>query len=82
VEPAPKDVAVERLAKCRRLERAYERIIAPDALLVALVEPGREVRQRPGVPPKGHPSRAVELGVLGADKKMRAGDSDSHVAKC
>ena len=59
VKPSPKDVAVERLADRGSPERADERVVAPGAQVVSDVEPGREVGQGPGVPPKRHTTRTA-----------------------
>ena len=46
MEPAAQDVAVERLAQRGGLERTDEWVLAPGALVVAMVEPGREATAR------------------------------------
>ena len=43
MEPAPEDVAVDRIAERGGLERTDERVVAPGALVVAVAEPGGEI---------------------------------------
>jgi hypothetical protein len=81
VESAPKDVAVDRLAKSGCLQRANERVLAPGTLVIPVVEPGRKICQCPGVPPERYTARTVELGVLGPDQEVRPGDADTDVSE-
>lgn len=60
-------------------ERSFVRF--PVALIVPVVEPVREVCQRPGIPPERHATRTVELAMLGAIQEVRSCNADADVAE-
>jgi hypothetical protein len=75
VETAPKHVAVKRLAQRRGLKRANDVVVALGALIATTFEPNGEIGQRAGVPPERDTTGTTELGALGANHEVRAGNA-------
>src|SRR4029079_17659024 len=79
MESAAENVAIERIAVRRALQRADEWIVPPGALAASEVAPCRKVSQRSCVPPERNPARAVQFGVLSADQDVWSPNVNAHV---